>query len=140
MRLALIPLVTLALAVPATARDDGRRPFLDLRAAPRISFSPSVVLMTAELKGGDDLDEYYCPTVEWEWDDGSRSTREGDCPPFEQTHQIERRFTAEHAYPLAGEYNVKVTLSRAGRVFASRALRVSVKPGAGDMSDVGDGQ
>ena len=61
--------------------------------------------------GGDDVEEYYCPELEWDWDDGGKSVQESDCPPFEAgVTKIERRFTAEHEYRKAGVYNVKVTM------------------------------
>jgi hypothetical protein len=137
MRAVMISLVTLAMAVPVGARDKGKRPQLDLRAAPRISFSPAVVLLTAELKGGEDLDEYYCPAVEWDWDDGGKSMHEADCAPFETAQTIERRYTAEHAYPQAGTYNVKVTLMRNNRKIAVATTSINVRAGAGDFSGGG---
>src|SRR5436309_900915 len=72
-----------------------KKPKLDLRATPRMAFSPVNVLLTAELTGGDDVEDYYCPELEWDWDDGGKSVHEADCPEYEAgKSKIERRFTA----------------------------------------------
>ena len=91
---------------------------LDLRAAPRMAFSPVNVLLTAELMGGDDVDQFYCPEIEWNWDDGGKSVHESDCAPLEAGGTFERRFTAQHAFRQAGTYNVKVTMRKANRPVA----------------------
>lgn len=112
-----------------------KKPRLDLRASPRMSFSPAHILMTAELMGGDDLEDYHCPEIEWDWDDGGKSVQEPDCKPFEAgVTRVERRYTAEHDYRLAGVYNVRVTMRRSDRPIASAAVRVTVRPGLGDQS------
>jgi len=113
-----------------------KKPQLELRAAPRFAFSPVNVLFTAELTGGDDIEEYYCPELEWEWDDGGKSVVQGDCPPFQPGTAIERRFTAAHEYRTAGTYGAKVTLKRAGRKLLTQTVRVTVRPGLGDRTDI----
>jgi PKD domain-containing protein len=112
----------------------GKKPKLELRAAPRMAVSPAQVLFTAELKGGDDLEDFHCPEIEWDWDDGGKSDHETDCEPFEAGTQIERRFTKEHVFSRQGTYNVKVTMRRADRVIASSRVTVTVRPGFGDVS------
>src|SRR5262245_9533523 len=86
-------LALLALASAGTAAD-GKKPRLDLRASPRIVFSPARVLLTAELVGGEPTEDYHCPGVDWDWGDGTHSFHEEDCPPFAPGMQFERRFTA----------------------------------------------
>ena len=116
-----------------------KKPKLDLRATPRMAFSPVNVLITAELTGGDDVEEYYCPELEWDWDDGGKSVHEADCPPFESgTTTIERRFSQEHNYPRAGIYNVKASFKRSGNTFLASTIRVTVRAGAGDPSNIRD--
>ena len=113
-----------------------KKPRLDLRASPRVAFSPVNVLVIAELRGGDAMEEFYCPEVEWDWDDGGRSAHEADCPPMAADGTFERRFTAQHAYRRAGTYNVKVTMRRANRALAVATATVTVRPGIGDMNDL----
>jgi hypothetical protein len=112
-----------------------KKPRLELRANPRMAFSPVNVFLTAELTGGDEVEDYYCPELEWEWDDGGKSTQESDCAPWEAGKtKVERRFTAEHEFRRAGVYNVKVTMRRAGRSIAASTVRVTVRPGLGDRT------
>jgi hypothetical protein len=126
--------LAVALAAPLLADGDKpRKPRLELRASPRMGFSPLHVLLTAELTGGDDVEELHCPEVEWEWDDGGKSVHEADCTPFEPgTTHIQRRFTAEHDYRRAGAYRVKATMRRAGRTLASANVTVTVRAGLAD--------
>ena len=68
---------------PAKDKDSGdkeKRPKLSLTARPPIAMSPARVSLTAELAGGpDDLEEFYCPTIEWDWGDGTSSETSSDC-------------------------------------------------------------
>ena len=137
----LFRLLAFALAAALTApvlQADGpkvRKPRLELRASPRMGFSPLHVLLTAEFTGGDDVEEYHCPQIEWDWDDGGKSMHEEDCPPFEAGTKIQRRFTAEHDYRRAGVYNVKATMRRSNRAFAAASVRVTVRPGLTDPTN-----
>ena len=77
-RAALAAVIAVALAAPAPAREAKpetklKKPRLDLRATPRMAFSPVNIFLIAELQGGDDVEEYYCPQLEWDWDDGGKS-------------------------------------------------------------------
>ena len=127
--------LALAAGMALAAEAKPKKPRLDLRATPRMAFSPVNVFFTAELTGGDDVEEYYCPELEWEWDDGGKSTQESDCPPWEAGKtKIERRFTSDHEFRRAGVYNVKVTMRRADRSMAAASVRVTVRPGLGDRT------
>ncbi len=125
---------TLAASVSAGERTKLRKPRLDLRASPRFSFPPSTVLLTAELNGGEDTEEFYCPALVWDWDDGGRSAHEADCPPFQPGTPVERRFTAEHAYVRPGVYNVTVHILRSRRPLAMASATVTVR-GLGDRGE-----
>ena len=134
-RLAVISLLLAASAAwPALAGEAKvKKPRLELRATPRMAFSPVRVLLTAELTGGGDVEEYHCPEIEWDWDDGGKSLQEADCTPFEAgVTKIQRRFTADHEYRKAGVYSVRVTMRRTNRPLATAAVRVTVRPGLGD--------
>ena len=126
-RTAVVPLIALALATPAAAGTRPSRPRFDLRASPRIAFSPVHVLVVAELKGGDDLEEFYCPGLEWDWGDGERSLHESDCAPFAPGTSLERRFSARHLFRQPGEFDVQVRLRRADRSVATATVHVSVE-------------
>ena len=130
--------VALSVAAPVGAGEAAKpkKPVLDVRPTPRFGFSPLNVLFIAELKGGSDVEEYYCPEIEWDWDDGGKSIKESDCQPYEDgvTH-IERRFSQEHAFVRAGIYAVKVSMRRSNRLIAKQTVSVTVKPGLGDPTN-----
>ena len=127
--------ISLAMPWASSAEPKPKRPVLDMRVSPRMAFSPVNILAVAEMKGGDDIEEFYCPEIEWDWDDGGKSVHEADCDPFEPGTAIERRFSQEHAYRRAGIYNVKATFKKAGRTFLAGTIRVTVRPGVGDRSN-----
>ena len=139
-RAALAAVIAIAIAAPASAGEARpeaklKKPRLDLRATPRMAFSPVNIFLIAELQGGDDVEEYYCPQLEWDWDDGGKSVHEGDCPPFVAgTTKIDRRFTAEHEYRRSGIYTIKVTMRRANRSLVASNVRVTIRPGLGDRT------
>ena len=134
-RFAALSLAALLAAGVSDAAPKPKRPRLELRATPRMTFSPAHVLFTAELTGGDDSEDYHCPEIEWDWDDGGKSVQETDCKPFEPgVTKIERRFTAEHDFRNAGIYSVRVTMRRAERPIASTSVRITVRPGLGDQT------
>jgi len=127
LRAGVVSLIALALSAPLAAGTRPTKPRFDIRASPRTAFSPVHVLVVAELKGGDDLEEFYCPGLEWDWGDGERSLHEADCAPFEPGTTLERRFSARHVFRQAGEFDVQVRLRRADRSLATATVRVSVQ-------------
>ena len=129
--------LVLTFAGLAVAGDGGKpkKPQLDLRASPRVAFSPVEILITGQLKGGDDLEEFYCPGLEWDWGDGTRSAYESDCAPFESGAALERFFSGRHAYHSAGDYNVRLTLRRASRTVAVASIAITVHGRTASMSD-----
>jgi hypothetical protein len=132
--LLLILAAAAAVAAPVTAgAPKSKKPTLEIRPTPRFGFSPMHVLFTAELKGGDDIEDFYCPELEWRWDDGGKSLKEGDCPAFEPgVTKIERRFTNEHDFKDSGIYTIELTLRKADRLIARQTVSVTVRPGIGD--------
>lgn len=134
--------LTLAAAMTVSAQKDdktsgkdeeARRPKLTLKAQPMVSSSPARIVLTAELTGGArDFEEYYCPTVEWEWGDGTKSQSTLDCPPYEAgKSEIKRRFTVQHIF-RAGSYRVNFRLKRQDKQMASASVSVQVQPGLRD--------
>jgi hypothetical protein len=120
-------LLALIMAAPVGA-GEARKPRLNLRATPRIAFTPASVFMTAELVGGDAHEDYHCPALDWDWGDGSRSSHEADCEPLgQEPGELERRFTASHVYSSGGQYQIKLTLRRASRALAAASVSVTVR-------------
>jgi hypothetical protein len=120
------------LGAQEAAKPDTKRPELTLKANPTISFAPTTVFLTAELKGGpNDSEELYCASVEWDWDDETKSESSFDCEPYEPgKSEIRRRFTTEHRYEMAGNYRVRIRLKKGTKVVLSAQTTVQVRPGA----------
>lgn len=77
-------LAFLLLALEATA------PKLVVRVSPPLSLADlgtgcAPVLLTARIEGPE-VEEWYCPRVEWTWPGGTTSATESDCPPFDARH------------------------------------------------------
>src|SRR5262245_34507331 len=97
------------------AREQGaKKPSLSLKASPSVSFAPARVVVAAEVKGGaNDYEEFYCPTVEWDWGDLTQSVVEADCEPYEAgKSEIKRRYTVEHRYKNAGGFKIVLRLKK----------------------------
>ncbi len=110
------------------------RPKLTLRAQPMVSMAPSRVVLTAEIVGGpNDYEEFYCPTVEWQWGDGTTSEASADCEPYQAgKSEIKRRFTVEHVF-RAGNYRVFFRLKHAERQVGAATTSIQVRPGLRDI-------
>ena len=110
---------------------EGKRPRLGLRAQPSVGIAPARILLTAELVGGtNDFEEYYCPTVTWDWGDDTVSESTTDCPPYESgKSEIQRRFTVEHTFKRSGMYKVYVRLKQRSREVAATSTTVQVQGG-----------
>jgi hypothetical protein len=111
--------------------DANTRPKFSLRAQPNVGIAPARIVLTAELTGGaDDFQEYYCPTVLWEWADGTESESTIDCEPYEAgKSEIRRRFTQEHVFRNAGSHRVWVRLKRNDKLLASANVNITIQPG-----------
>ena len=132
--LAFSALLTVPNALQARAQSSIKRPSLSLKVTPSVAFAPARVVVVAEVKGGaDDNEEFYCPTVEWEWGDFTASTAEADCEPYEAgKSQIRRRYTVEHHYKSPGSFRIRLALKKGDKVIGSSNTLVQVRPGLGD--------
>jgi len=139
------PVFALTLAVCASGtllagqdeRKDVKKASLSLKASPTIVFSPARVVVTAELKGGaDDSEELYCPSLEWDWGDGTRSESNVDCEPFDAGKStVQRRFTTSHTYEMSGSYRVQLRLKRGSKTLLGGHVSLQVKPGLRDPGE-----
>ncbi len=119
----LVPVGTSPAAAPRAAK-----PTPVMTAVPMIVGAPGKVVFRVTLRGGaDDDEEYYCPAIEWDWDDGSVSERSRDCDPYEKgKSRIDRNFTAEHEFKLPDEYKVVFRLKKGGKVLTAPSITVTV--------------
>jgi hypothetical protein len=115
----------------AKDKDAANRPRLSLKAQPAVVVAPARVVLTAELVGGNnDLEEYYCPTIEWDWGDDTVSESTVDCEPYESgKSEIKRRFTVQHVFKRAGAYKIYFHMKRKTKTIASASATVQVQPG-----------
>ena len=105
---------------------------LALRVSPQVSFSPSRVVATGELKDVDDASaEFYCPGLEWDWGDGTTSESSIDCEPFEAGRtEIKKRFISEHTFNIPGRFRVQLRLKRAKKVILASTSSCRCGPGS----------
>jgi len=117
-----------------TRDQENKRPKVALKATPIVSIAPARVVLTAELVGGaNDYEDYYCPTVEWDWGDGTHSESTTDCEPYQSGKtEIKRRFTVEHVF-RAGNYRVMFKMKRHDKSIAAATANIQVRPGIRDI-------
>ena len=98
---------------------------------PPVGVAPARVVLTAELIGGlNDFEEYYCPTVSWEWGDDTKSESTVDCEPYEAgKSEIKRRFTVQHVFQEEGSHKVFFRLKRRNKEVAAAWVNIQVRPG-----------
>jgi hypothetical protein len=139
---ALVPMAAMVGAVsvlaagpgPGTAAPDQKKPSLALKASPIISYSPSKITLVAELKGGpNDNEEMYCPTVEWDWGDDTKSESSTDCDPYVPgKSEIQRRFSVIHEFKEAGNYRIWIRLKKKDKTVIAANVVVQVNSGMRD--------
>src|SRR6476469_4082053 len=127
MKFLALPLV---IGLMLGSADKPPRPKLTVKANPAMAISPARVVASADVTGGaDDLEEFYCAAVEWDWGDDTRSNNSEDCDPYEAgKSQIKRRFTADHTYRTAGDYRIQFRLKRKDKPIAAATTSVKIKP------------
>lgn len=118
----------------AQSDSEARKPSLSLRVTPSLGFTPLKARFAVDVRGGDDdFEDFYCPTIEWTWGDGTVSANSEDCDPYEAgKSEIKRRFVADHTYQSSGEYRVQFRLKQKDKVVGAGSTSVRVRPGLGD--------
>lgn len=123
----------LASSVAISGRERGgnnKKPSLSLKATPAVSFAPARIVIVADLRGGGEIESFYCPSVEWEWGDGTISSSEADCTPYDEgKSQIRRRYSVEHQYKNPGQFRVVLRLKKGEKISAMANTNIQVRPG-----------
>jgi hypothetical protein len=135
-----VALAFVATALPEasdTAPDKNAKPSIKVKASPIVAFAPARVVLTAEVKGGaNDYEEFYCPTVEWEFGDGTKAEATTDCDPYEAgKSEIKRRYTHDRVFRIPGDFNVEFRLKQKNKTVATARTSIKVRPGLQDGFD-----
>jgi hypothetical protein len=102
-----------------------------------VGFSPLRVRVVVDVRGGsNDYPDFYCPTIEWEWGDGTVSESSEDCDPYEAGKStIRRRFSAEHVFRQSGTFQVFFRLKQKDKTIAASSANIQVRAGLRDGFD-----
>jgi hypothetical protein len=136
--LSLLAVLVVALAtsnaLSAQRSGDDKKPSLSLKATPPVGFSPLKVRLVVDVKGGsDDYEEFYCPSIEWDWGDGTVSRNSEDCDPYQTGKStIKRRYSIEHVFRQPDTFQVFFRLKQRDRVIAATSANIQVRPGVRD--------
>jgi hypothetical protein len=121
------------------SKESDARPKLMLKAQPLMAIAPARVVFTAELVGGaNDYEEFYCPTVEWDWGDDTRSESNSDCEPYQPgKSEIKRRFTMDHSYKHGGVSPLRVLfrLKHRDKTLVGTSTTIQIRPGLRDIGE-----
>ena len=91
------------------------------------------VLAVYFVGGANDYQDFYCPTVEWDWGDDTRSESSADCDPYVAgTSEIRRRYTVEHRFTRAGSYKLYVRFKQRDREVGAGSTTITIRPGGPD--------
>ncbi len=114
--------------------EKGKRPSLSLKLSPLLAAAPAKVRAVVEVRGGaNDYEDFYCPTLEWDWGDDTRSEATQDCEPYEAGRsEIRRRFTADHTFQHGGNYKVMFRMKRKDKIVIATSANIQVRPGLSD--------
>jgi hypothetical protein len=131
LAMSLMPAWVAALTWPDRHRvaEHAGRPRLLLKVDQHVGMAPTLVALTADLVGGaDDDKEFYCPTLEWDWDDETESESTFDCRPYRPgVSAMVRHFAVEHVFKEAGEYHVTLRLTRHETELAFAETNIFIK-------------
>lgn len=134
-RYALIAVVVLAWSVGTVFGTqkvaEDKKPSLSLRATPPVGFSPLRVRVVVDVRGGpDDYADFYCPSLQWDWGDGTVSESSEDCEPYQEGKStIRRRYSAEHVFRQSGTFRVTFRLKRRDKAIGVSSANVQVRTG-----------
>jgi hypothetical protein len=126
--------LTMTLSLAVSDADKDNRPKISVKANPSMAVAPARVVVSADLNGGaNDYEEFYCPSIEWDWGDDTRSTTSADCDPYEAgKSEIKRRFTADHTYQMGGNFRIQFRIKKKNKSIAGASTSVTIRPGIGE--------
>jgi hypothetical protein len=132
MRLLAAAFVLVVSSGAFSGADKVEKPKLTVKVTPAMGgTAPARVVASADLVGGaPDGEELYCPAVDWDWGDDTKSTTSADCDPYVAgKSEIRRRFTAEHTYANGGSFRIQLRLKKKDKAIVSGGTSVQIRPG-----------
>ena len=83
------------------------------------------------------VEDYYCPRVEWQWEDDSVAVEESDCPPFAEAAAEDHRkvWMRSRDFQNSGRYRVRVRLIKGDRVIRKMETTAVVTGWAGHPAE-----
>jgi hypothetical protein len=136
MKVVILPcLVAFLLAPGAPADKDKGKPSISVKASPTVAFSPARIVVTADIKGGpNDYEDFYCPSIEWWWGDGTTSNQTADCDPYEAgKSEIKRHFAMDRVFETSGDFRVEFRLKKREKVIAVGSTMIKIRPGVREI-------
>ena len=123
---------SLLLALAFAGPDKADKPKLSVKVNPPMGgTAPARIVASGDLVGGaPDGEELYCPAIDWDWGDDTKSTTSADCDPYEAgKSEIKRRFTAEHVYQNGGNFRIQLRLKKKNKAIVSASTSIQIRPG-----------
>jgi len=109
------------------------KPKVELKANPQFAMlgvgprAFATIRFRLSVKDGGD-ENYYCPRIEWEWEDDTIATEESDCPPFESAEKEdhERTWTKSRQFWEPGNHLIKAKLYKGDKLIRTLEAKVEV--------------
>jgi hypothetical protein len=136
MRVVILPCLVAFLMAPGGPADkDKAKPSISVKASPTVAFSPARIVVTADIKGGpNDYEDFYCPSIEWWWGDGTTSNQTADCDPYEAgKSEIKRHFAMDRVFETSGDFRVEFRLKKREKVIAVGSTMIKIRPGVREI-------
>jgi hypothetical protein len=109
------------------------KPQVELKATPMMAMIPiggSPAIVRFQLIVKDNGDEgFYCPRVEWEWENGTQSVEESDCPPFDKATPTDHQasFRRSHEFWEPGKHLIQARLYKSDKLIRKVEISVEVR-------------
>jgi hypothetical protein len=122
-----------SLALVLLMASEPAKPKVELKANPSFAMlgigprASATVRFRLTVKDGGD-ENFYCPRIEWEWEDETKATEESDCPPFEsaQKEDHERTWTKSHQFWEPGNHVIRARLYKGDKLIRTLDAKVEV--------------
>src|SRR5262245_16940737 len=126
-------MLLMLLALLAGGAKPATKPQADLKATPMLAMipigpNPAVVRFQVLVKDGGD-ENFYCPRVAWEWENGTQSIEESDCPPFDKATPADHQasFRRSHEFWEPGKHLIQARLYKGEKLIRKLEVTVEVR-------------